>query len=81
MKTNDLITIAAAGVLSWIVIQILARKKTGQTGYAYSNPALSITNNADPGEPGWGWSYFTDGTSIGPDGTYFKNGAKVWSPQ
>lgn len=27
-----------------------------------------------------GWQYFTDGTAISPDGTYYKDGAAVWWP-
>lgn len=27
-----------------------------------------------------GWRYYTDGTAIGPDGKYYKEGALVWSP-
>jgi hypothetical protein len=26
-----------------------------------------------------GWRYFTDGTAISPDGTYYKNGQMVWN--
>lgn len=27
-----------------------------------------------------GWQYFTDGTAIGPDGSYYMNDKLVWSP-
>ncbi|QGZ37774.1 hypothetical protein IP92_02944 [Pseudoduganella flava] len=27
-----------------------------------------------------GWQYFTDGTAISPDGTYYYKGEPVWSP-
>jgi len=27
-----------------------------------------------------GWRYFTDGTSIGPDGKYYFQGEEIWSP-
>jgi hypothetical protein len=27
-----------------------------------------------------GWRYFTDGTAISPDGTYYKNGQMIWNP-
>jgi hypothetical protein len=40
----------------------------------------SIFNTALPGQNGFGWQYYTDGTAIGPDGSYYSNGAKVWSP-
>lgn len=41
----------------------------------------TIANDDVPGQPGYGWQYYSDGTSIGPDGTYYKNGAALWSPQ
>lgn len=52
--------------------------------YDYSS-TVEITNAAQPGEPGYGWRYFSDGTSIGPDGTYYTTNdqgqtASVWSP-
>ena len=28
---------------------------------------------------GNGWRYFSDGTSIGPDGSYYSGSQKVWS--
>lgn len=27
-----------------------------------------------------GWQYFTDGTAISPDGTYYYQGQMVWNP-
>lgn len=39
-----------------------------------------IPNPAQPGEPGYGWQYFTDGTAIAPNGEYYKDGEPVWSP-
>lgn len=28
-----------------------------------------------------GWSYYTDGTAIGPNGAYYSQGQQVWAPQ
>lgn len=39
-----------------------------------------IANDDLPGQAGYGWRYFSDGTVIGPDGSYYSNGVKVWSP-
>ena len=39
-----------------------------------------LPNNALPGQPGYGWQYFANGTSIGPDGTYYQNGVAVTGP-
>lgn len=40
----------------------------------------TIPNTALPGQPGYGWQYFTDGASgaaISPSGQYFLNGTQV----
>lgn len=39
-----------------------------------------INNPALPGEPGYGWRYFDDGTVIDPAGRYYKNGQLVYTP-
>ena len=33
-----------------------------------------------PGAAGYGWRYFTDGTSISPKGEYFSDGKKIYDP-
>lgn len=40
----------------------------------------AVTNNALPGQPGWGWDYYSNGAAIDPNGNYWLNGEKVWSP-
>lgn len=40
----------------------------------------SISNSALPGQPGYAWQYFSDGTAIGPDGSYYLNGQKIYDP-
>lgn len=39
-----------------------------------------VANSALPGQPGYGWSYYDNGTAISPDGEYYFNGELVWSP-
>lgn len=34
-----------------------------------------------PVSAGNGWRYFTDGTAIGPDGTYYYKGQVAYDPQ
>lgn len=34
-----------------------------------------------PGEQGYGWRYFNDGTSISPDGVYYKDGEVIFQPE
>lgn len=40
-----------------------------------------IQNSAEPGQPGYGWQYFSDGTQIDPDGNYYRDGEMIWSPE
>lgn len=42
--------------------------------------AAPIANTAAPGTDAWGWSYYTDGTAISPEGIYYKNGSVIWQP-
>lgn len=44
------------------------------------SPDQILQNDSLPGQPGWGWQYFTGGISIGPDGTYYLNGQAVSRP-
>jgi hypothetical protein len=40
-----------------------------------------IQNTATtPGQEGYGWRYFTDGTAISPDGKYYSGGSLVYDP-
>lgn len=74
---KDLLVIAAAAVAVWLIV----KKLPGATSIAAKTTAGgAIVNNADPGEPGWGWDYFDGGVAIGPDGSYYLQGNKVWSP-
>lgn len=88
MKQDTLIILAAAGLGLWFVSKMTKPKVTTNgaaslnAGGAVSVPsyATSVFNTALPGQAGWGWQYFNDGTAIGPDGSYYTNGQKVWSP-
>lgn len=88
MNKNTLLILAAAGLGLYYVTK-MTRPKITATGAASLNnggnvPAQNFTkaifNTALPGQEGWGWQYFNDGTAIGPDGSYYTNGQKVWSP-
>lgn len=47
---------------------------------ASTGGTTAIANNDVPGQPGYGWQYFSDGTSISPTGSYYSGGSLVWSP-
>ena len=86
MKTSEILILAgAAGFAFWLLkvrkpaastVQPATKGAAG-TGSIFSRDVL---NTATPGEAGWGWKYYDDGTAIGPDGTYYKNGVAVWAP-
>lgn len=75
MNKSELLVIAAAAAAVWLIVKKLpfaAAKTPAGAG--------QIANGALPGQPGWGWDYFEGGVAIDPDGTYYLNGSKVWSP-
>jgi hypothetical protein len=80
MKTSHLILLAALGVGAWL----LMRPRTAGAAGIRITPGLDsvveIPNLSVPGQEAWGWTYYNNGIAIGPDGSYYKNGAKVWSP-
>lgn len=39
--------------------------------------ATEIRNPALPGQTGYGWRYFSDGTAIAPNGTRYSGGAQM----
>ena len=84
MKTDTLLIIAAAGAGLYFIAKVArggalsgAKPAPTATGAARAN---AITNTALPGQPGWAWQYFTDGTAIGPDGKYYSGGQEVYDP-
>lgn len=87
INKNTLLILAATGFGLWYVTNKTRRvTSTGamslNMGGNVSVPSTvkEIFNNDVPGQPGYGWKYYTDGTAIGPDGSYYKDNQKVWSP-
>lgn len=94
MKIENLILIGAFGLGAWLLLKPKKPPYLYQRpGYpdnlspiptlpytqSYERPS-TIQNQALPGQPGWGWTYYTDGTAIDPQGCYYKDGAQVWCP-
>jgi len=73
MKTDDLIVLGLAA----LAVFFITKKGGASTGSKPAGWVSEIMNNADPGEPGWGWKYYDNGVVIGPDGSYYKNGQLV----
>jgi len=87
MKNDDLLALALAGIAVWM---IFASRKAGAAAPAFSlssitseGPFREVLNQALPGQDGWGWRYYNDGSNgvaIAPDGGYYLNGELVWRP-
>ena len=88
MKDDTLVILAAAGLGLWFVSRMTQTPVRAAPAMSLNNggnvnvPSYTraIFNTALPGQEGYGWQYYSDGTSIGPDGSYYQNGQKVWSP-
>lgn len=68
MRNEEFIALGLAGLAVWFIVK-------GKASGAFKMPAF-VTKAAPDYQ---GWQYFTDGTSIDPDGNYYHNGEKVWS--
>lgn len=95
MKTDNLLIIGAAAAALYLITSTRKQVVSGSTrpqtwpvapntAPALNNggtvPVTQISNTALPGDYGWGWQYFSDGTAISPQGQYYLNGELVWSP-
>lgn len=82
MKNNDLILLALAAAAVFFIA-----KKFAPTARAAPVPPLKqpnfideIFNSALPGQPGYGYNYYDNGTVIDGSGNYYYQGNLVWSP-
>ncbi|KAI3589323.1 hypothetical protein D9X30_4906 [Cupriavidus sp. U2] len=87
MKSSDLILIAmAAGVLLFVVTKTgktplgAAMPTPGQAGVPANAGSVSEIMNPNGGAWSNGWQYFSDGTSISPDGKYYYQGNLAYDP-
>lgn len=92
MKSENLIILAAAAAAFWVINStrktITMAPVRNPTGYGTAGslnnggslPVTEVNNTAMPGQNGYGWRYFSDGTVIDPQGNYYVDGAMVWSP-
>lgn len=88
MKNDTFVILGAAAAALYVITKSTRpRVPTGSAmqlngGGQVNVPSYTkqIFNTATAGQEGYGWQYFSDGTAIGPDGSYYQNGQKVWSP-
>jgi hypothetical protein len=79
MNINTILLIAAAGAAYMIF-----KSKTGSANTVNNlgtaiNGISEIFTGATGNQAGAGWRYFSDGTSIDPQGNYYMNGVEVWA--
>lgn len=77
MKNQTLILAALAGVALYMVA---TAKKSGRPTLIGNYNATEVTNPNGSGFDN-GWRYFSDGTSIDPDGNYYSAGQLVYRAQ
>lgn len=86
---NDTLLIAGAAAAALFLVYKMTRTgtqagtgvlapSTGTAQTLNNGGAVLIPNTALPGQPGWAWQNYTDGTSIAPNGDYYMNGVLVW---
>lgn len=89
MKTQEIAILGGAALFAYFLLtkrQVVPTQVAGNASAPdsrtsiFNRNVLTIPNTALPTQAGYGWQYFSDGTTIGPDGSYYKNGVLVWSP-
>lgn len=84
MKNQDIIILAVGAAVVWWLWNKYGKTSQSNTiintGKPDQNGISEIFSGAQRGDIGYGWRYFTDGTAISPDGTYYHNGQAIWSP-
>lgn len=88
MKTEEMLILAGAALFAWWLVKgrtpegsvSIGAPETlgGALSDSLSDFASGIYNAAKPGQPGFGWQYFSDGVAIDPKGNYYLNGQMVW---
>lgn len=87
MKTDELLIVGAALAAAWMIYSKNAKAGTGtgsttkqRTG-AVSSPQTSEIFDQWGASFDNGWRYFSDGTTIDPDGRYYRGGQLIWQPE
>lgn len=70
MNLKDMAIFAGVALVAY---SMLVRRDTKAAS------TTEIQNTALPGQTGYGWRYFSDGTAIAPDGTYYLKGRLITS--
>lgn len=75
MKDEDLILLGLVAVSVFAVFKMFPKRAAAApapAGNTYGATEIMRDN---------GWTYYSDGTAIGPDGRYYYQGAEVYNPR
>lgn len=80
-KQSDLIVLGLAAVAVYMIAK--SQKSTTTASSGLRGTAATVSEVLDSAGKAFanGWRYFTDGTSIDPQGNYYSGGQLVWSNQ
>jgi hypothetical protein len=79
MKQTELMVLGLAGLAVYMIVS--AKGGTG-SGLLRLGDATTAEIFDTAGKPfSNGWRYYTDGTSIDPQGNYYQGGQLVWKAQ
>lgn len=85
MKNQDMIILAVGALAVWWLWNKYGKQDNSNTVINVGKPdqygISEIFSGAKLGDVAYGWRYFTDGTAISPNGTYYHNGMPIWTPQ
>lgn len=76
MKKDEMIVLGLAALALYFIMK--GRGSVGGSGGAAQASTSSYATKIAPDY--MGWQYFSGGVAIGPDGSYYLNGEKVWMP-
>jgi hypothetical protein len=77
MKTEDLVILALVGGGVFFMAKYLAGRTKNQPA---KNTGVAPPKYVQEIQRSDGWTYYDDGTAIGPDGRYYFQGNEVYAP-
>lgn len=81
MKKEDIVLLLAVAAGVFVAARYLAGRTNGKGAPPSPNTGVVGPNYSQEIMRNNGWSYYTDGTSIDPNGRYYKGSDLVYDPQ
>jgi len=80
MKQTDILLLLGLGIGLLVFMKKATAKPVLQIATGGTLADKVASQALAPGDAGYGWKYFTDGTAINPDGTqYYQGGQLIWN--